>query len=875
MSSMTLAMVLMLKDLASGPLGQFMGKLKQTSTQLMGIGLGARMLGQSAMRALSLPIQAFREAEDAGTRLKVSMMGATGEVSRHFGAVNKLATALGNKLPGTTADFQDMMTVLLQNGTSAEAILGGVGKAAGYLAIQLKMPFDDAAKFASKVGEAAGVAAGDMEKFMDVIQRTANLGVEAGEMQYAFGRSAGALKNVKIQGLESAEALSVLYAQLIKGGLSGETVGTNFAGILDGLKKFQYGIGDKAEGAKKSLKSLGIEMEFFDKAGKFIGVREMIGQLEKLKKLTPENQAKIMDKMFGGGQDGQMISTMISGGVKAYDDMQARMKTQADLNTKVEEQLKTLTNIWDSATGTFTNMLATLGASIAPELKALADGFGQLSQKLQEFAQSHPQLTKMIVGLTLLSAVGLMVGGSVLMGLGMIASGIGPASVGLSFLITRMYSVLSAGLKMSAGMRVWNASTGAWAVANATAAGGAIKQLPGLIRAKAVAVASATRSGIIALPGRMRSYASANTAAAGGALRSLPGLITAKAAAMGRGVVAAAAWTRANLLSVTGLRALAAAAGGRVVTAIRAVTLAIRGLGLAALANPIGIIAVVIVAAALLIYKFWGPISGFFKGLWRGLIVGLAPLKPAFMAAFSALGPIIKPNIAFLKAVWNALKSLLTPMADVGNNGQKMGLAFGMAIAGMIKQTAEFLGAVKDVAGQMVGVGKAIVQGLIDGVKSMGSMVSGAIGSVVQGGISAAKQALGMKSPSRVFRYIGQMTGAGLQLGILSQVGQVKKASQDLTKASVIKPAAIALPALKSAARGVLPMPPLRRPQGGLMGATGGGGSMQITFAPVIQLAPGSPYGPQVEQAMQLSFTEFSRLMDRYQRDKKRIGAEA
>lgn len=70
--------------------------------------------------------------------LKVAMMDANGEVGKSFQDINKLAIGPGNQLPGTTADFQNMMQMLVRQGIPAENILGGVGKATAYLAVQLK-----------------------------------------------------------------------------------------------------------------------------------------------------------------------------------------------------------------------------------------------------------------------------------------------------------------------------------------------------------------------------------------------------------------------------------------------------------------------------------------------------------------------------------------------------------------------------------------------------------------------------------------------------------------------------------------------------------------------------------------------------------------
>ncbi len=42
------------------------------------------------------------------------MMDANGEVGKSFQDINKLAIGLGNQLPGTTADFQNMMMLVRQ-----------------------------------------------------------------------------------------------------------------------------------------------------------------------------------------------------------------------------------------------------------------------------------------------------------------------------------------------------------------------------------------------------------------------------------------------------------------------------------------------------------------------------------------------------------------------------------------------------------------------------------------------------------------------------------------------------------------------------------------------------------------------------------------
>lgn len=55
------------------------------------------------------------------------MMDANGEVGKSFQDINKLAIGLGNQLPGTTADFQNMMQMLVRQGDPGRKHSGWCG----------------------------------------------------------------------------------------------------------------------------------------------------------------------------------------------------------------------------------------------------------------------------------------------------------------------------------------------------------------------------------------------------------------------------------------------------------------------------------------------------------------------------------------------------------------------------------------------------------------------------------------------------------------------------------------------------------------------------------------------------------------------------
>ena len=71
----------------------------------------------------------------------------------------------------------------------------------------------------------------------------------------------------------------------------------------------------------------------------------------------------------------------------------------------------------------------------------------------------------------------------------------------------------------------------------------------------------------------------------------------------------------------------------------------------------------------------------------------------------------------------------------------------------------------------LLGAGKDLIQGLIDGIASMGGAVLDTIGGIVDGAIDWAKGLLGIGSPSKLFRQFGDWTMQGLALGIEDGAG--------------------------------------------------------------------------------------------------------
>lgn len=352
--------------------------------------------------ALALPIKEYAQAEDAAMGLKVSMMDATGKVAPEFEKINALAERLGTSLPGSTAEFSGMMAKLVQQGISFKDILGGVGEASANLAVVMKMPFADAAEFAAKMQDATKTSAKDMTALMDVIQKSYYLGVDSTNMLTGFAKLSAGMKTIKQEGLAGAKAMAPLLVMADQAAMSGESAGNAYSKIFKAMMDTQK--------ISKTLKGSGISMNFTNGKGEFGGLDNMFKQLEKLKGMSTESRLPILADMFGNDAETiQALNLLIDKGKAGYDETIAKMEKQAALQQRVNAQLSTLTNLWDSAKGTFSSVMASFGEALAPDIKNLVEWMTGITEKIGAWAKANTELAttimRVLAGIVALAAV--------------------------------------------------------------------------------------------------------------------------------------------------------------------------------------------------------------------------------------------------------------------------------------------------------------------------------------------------------------------------------------------------------------------------------------------------------------------------------------
>lgn len=369
-----------------------------------------------AVAAMTAVTAAYAKQETAATDLKTSMMDASGNVSVNYQKLNALALELGNKLPGTTADFQNMMETLVKQGIPAEQILSGVGKAAAYTAVQLHMMPTEAAQDMAALKNATGATAKQMLTLADMAQRASYMGVGLGDTVTYFAKVSPTLKMISSDATKAARALEPLSVMM-----SHTKMDPGSAGIA-AMKGFQGAMNaKKMNQVNRHLAKSHIHLEFFRK-GKFLGVENFVSQIEKLKQLNPQQQALVMKKIWG--QDAETLSYLtqvMNEGLAGYRKTQKAMDDQATLNQRVNASLDTLTNNLDAMKGSAENAAASVGKVFAPQIKGITKDLNDFAVSVDDATTKYPKATREI-GDMAMSVVGLGIAiKGVKMAMGMLA----------------------------------------------------------------------------------------------------------------------------------------------------------------------------------------------------------------------------------------------------------------------------------------------------------------------------------------------------------------------------------------------------------------------------------------------------------------------
>lgn len=190
-----------------------------------------------------------------------------------------------------------------------------------------------------------------------------------------------------------------------------------------------------------------------------------------------------------------------------------------------------------------------------------------------------------------------------------------------------------------------------------------------------------------------------------------------------------------------------------------------------------------------------------FGELVKKAINFIADNLPSFLqAGVSLVSELINgvvqhlPNI--LATFWSLVIDILATIGQKLPDILQMGITLlGELAAGIIKaipklisQIPTIITKIKDKFAEFdwLEIGKNILKGIANGIKNAGSLIIDAAKEAAKGALDAAKEFLGIHSPSRVFEAeVGKMMDLGMAAGIKNNIGAVADSMKELSSEAV------------------------------------------------------------------------------------------
>ncbi|HHG8684057.1 TPA: phage tail tape measure protein [Enterobacter hormaechei subsp. xiangfangensis] len=627
------------------------------TTTAAGLAMGAPVMAavksyssmEDAMKGVAKQVNGLRD--DNGNRTKQfydmqdAIKAASEQLPMENGAIDYAALVEGGARMGVTKQddpYEDQKRDLLAFASTA-------AKAA----TAFELPADELAESLGKVAQLYKVPTrnieqlGDalnylddnaMSKGADIIDVLQRMGGVADRLDY---RKAAALGSTLLT-LGAAPEVAATAANAMVRKLSAATVQG---------KSFQEGVG-----------ILKLDPEKLEKQMTKDAMGTIQSVLEKVNSLPKDKRLGVMSLVFGNefGDDAAKLANNLTElkrqlSLTAGDEANGSMQKESDINKD------SLSAQWLLVKTGAQNAFSSLGETLRQPLMDIMDSVKSVTGALRGWIEANPQLAGTLMKVAAATA-------AITVALGMLAVAVaavlGPIAVirfGLSALgvktlpsvtaaVTRTGSALSwlAGAPLSLLRRGMASSGGSAGLLSAPL--NSLRRSAGLAGNALKAVAGAP---LVMLRAGMSG------------IRNVIGMVMNPLAALRGGLSAAGGVLR---FLVSGPLAL-----------LRVALYGIFGL-LGALLSPIGLVVAALAGVALVVWKYWQPISAFLGGVVEGFKAAAAPIS----AAFEPLRPVFQWIGDKVQALWGWFTDLLTPVKSTSeelNSAAAMGRRFGEALA--------------------------------------------------------------------------------------------------------------------------------------------------------------------------------------------------
>lgn len=742
-------------------------RMKNVSETIAGVGAAMTGVGLGIAGALGAAVATTADFEAEMSRVR-ALSGAT---EADFRRLRDAAIQFGAESVYSATEAAQGMSILAAAGFNANQIIDAMP---GLLAAAAASgeDFAEVADIMVAAMSGFGLQARDMSHIADVLAAAANASsISIRDLGYTFKYVAPVAKSAG----QSLEMMAAAAAILGNAGIKADQAGTT-------LRMALIRLADPPKEAAKWLQRLGVQVT--DSSGRMRPLSDIIGQLNRaFRGLSQEQQIAAASAIFGAEAMSGML-TLIQAGPEQLNQLANSFR---NANGTAQQMAETMTDnlmgAWEEFKGAMESAAIGIGEQLTPVLQVLAERATQLVNVFNGLPAPVKQFVA-VAGVLLASL--LLLGGPLLMLIGFlpnIAAGFTVASAamaGLSATVAPLLPLLG-GLAAGAALlyTAWQSNFGG------------IRDVAISLWNQVQAKFQEAYNTIVPLVGGLIDYIKQRWAEIQPVIQPVMD------------------WLSTIFRSVFGfiadtVRFYIGAVVDIIDGAIKVITGIIKFFVSVLTGDWKGAWEAVKQIVSGAVQAIWGLFNLWIVGKITSLIGGFVSKALGLFGRFASQA--ISHFTNFVSRTFSSIGQWASGMVSrvtsaMSNFGGAIAKGIKAAISDFARFASDVVRALAHLPGQMVSIGKDIVEGIWRGISSMGSWLKNKVMSwakaVLPGPIA---DILGIRSPSRLMMEYGRNIAQGLAIGLERARNLVRDASEQLASLTIT---AMPAPALAAQAAGM------------------------------------------------------------------------
>ena len=324
----------------------------------------------------------------ANFQQSITRLGAVAQASTtQLDDLKQKAMQLGGSTEYSSSQVADAMNYLAMAGFKTKQIMASVNDVLNLATIG-QMDLARASDISSNILSGFGMKADEMGRVVDVMSATiTNANTDISQLGEAMKYVAPNAKALGVSLEETATAIGVLS----NAGMQGSMAGTNLAMVLSRLSA-------PTGKAKDDLEALGVKV--FDTSGKFVGLKQVLEQLNKtMSGMSDENKMKYLKEIFG--QEALKSVLVLMGEVdKSYTQLQDKISNSNGKSAEMKQKMRdTLMGAWKTLQSSLEKLVLTIGDDLLPAMTSFLKFITEGVQDITSFYEAHRELVGIVAKL--------------------------------------------------------------------------------------------------------------------------------------------------------------------------------------------------------------------------------------------------------------------------------------------------------------------------------------------------------------------------------------------------------------------------------------------------------------------------------------------